>query len=50
MHRRPQCSAAMAELGLGNALIITLHEREQLEVPAGTIEVVPAWQWALGLE
>jgi len=40
---------AMAELRLSTALIVTLHDREQIEVPAGTIEVVPAWQWSLGL-
>jgi hypothetical protein len=42
-------SEAMAELQLPTAVIVTLHDRERIEVPEGTIEVVPAWQWTLGL-
>ena len=39
---------AMTELRLSEAVIVTLHEREQIEVVAGTIQVMPAWQWMLG--
>ena len=38
----------MTELRLSEAVIVTLHEREQIEVAAGTIQVMPAWQWMLG--
>jgi predicted AAA+ superfamily ATPase len=40
-------SEAMAELGLASAEIVTPHEAETIDVPAGTIRVVPAWQWML---
>ena len=39
---------AMTELRLSEAVIVTLHERGQIEVAAGTIQVMPAWQWMLG--
>ena len=41
---------AMTELGRRDATIVTLYERDTVEVGAGTVEVVPAWRWLLGLE
>lgn len=42
--------AAMDELGVRQSTIITMSESEVIEVDAGTIRVVPAWQWLLGEE
>jgi len=39
--------AAMTELGVTTALIVTRDEQETLEVAAGTITVVPAWRFLL---
>ena len=41
---------AMTELGRREATIVTLYERDTVEVGAGIVEVVPAWRWLLGLE
>jgi hypothetical protein len=38
---------AMAETGLAEADIVTLHEDARIETPAGAIRVVPAWRWLL---
>lgn len=40
---------AMAELGLKSGTIVTRYEDEQMDVEAGTIEVVPAWRFLVGL-
>jgi len=40
----------MTELGRRTATIVTLYERDTVEVAAGAVEVVPAWRWLLGLE
>jgi predicted AAA+ superfamily ATPase len=40
-------SAAMEELGLKTARVITLYEREKIKTRAGRIDVVPAWEWFL---
>ncbi len=37
--------AAMTEVGVRTATIITLYEREEIVTDAGTIRVVPAWRW-----
>jgi hypothetical protein len=39
----------MAELGLSTGTIVTRNEDERLDVDAGTIEVLPAWRFLLGL-
>lgn len=41
--------AAMSAAGVREAVIVTLYERETIETSAGTINVEPAWRWALGL-
>jgi predicted AAA+ superfamily ATPase len=38
---------AMAETAVRRATIVTLADRERLRTKAGTIRVVPAWEWAL---
>lgn len=38
---------AMAETGIREAMILTLHESDTVEVPEGTVRVVPAWEWLL---
>lgn len=40
-------AAAMRFASSPTGLVITLRERASLTIPEGTIEVVPAWQWAL---
>lgn len=40
-------AAAMRFANSPTGLVITLRERVSSTVPKGTIEVVPAWQWAL---
>jgi predicted AAA+ superfamily ATPase len=42
-------SEAMAELNLKTGTIVTRNEDERMEVEAGTIEVVPAWRFLVGL-
>ncbi len=42
-------SEAMAELSLPTATMVTRNEEEQIAVDGGTIEVVPAWRYLLGL-
>lgn len=39
--------AAMRFTKLDTGTIITLRERTKIETPAGTIAVIPAWQWCL---
>ncbi|HNY02156.1 MAG TPA: ATP-binding protein [Bacteroidales bacterium] len=38
---------AMMELGISRSMIVTLDETEEIPVPAGTIEVIPIWQFLL---
>jgi hypothetical protein len=40
---------SMAELNLKTGTIVTRNEDERMDVEAGTIEVVPAWRFLLGL-
>jgi len=40
---------AMAELGPKTGTVVTRNEDERMDVEAGTIEVVPAWRFLLGL-
>jgi hypothetical protein len=40
---------AMTELGLAAATIVTKNEEEQIAVDGGTIDIVPAWRYLLGL-
>jgi len=42
-------SEAMAELNLETGTIVTRNEGERIKVEAGTIEVVPAWRFLVGL-
>lgn len=37
----------MAELGVGEATLVTLYDEETVRSPAGTVRVVPAWRWLL---
>ncbi|PLS28714.1 ATP-binding protein [Bifidobacterium parmae] len=39
--------AAMRNAGLARGTLISLEEEGLVTVPAGTIEVVPAWKWCL---
>jgi hypothetical protein len=39
--------AAMEELGLDEATLVTLSADEQLELDAGRVRIVPFWLWAL---
>jgi predicted AAA+ superfamily ATPase len=41
-------SSAMAELKLSKGIMVTLDEKEEIEMEHGTISVVPAWQFFLG--
>ncbi len=38
----------MPELGISEAVIVTLSDEEVIQTEAGTVRVVPAWQWLLG--
>ena len=38
---------AMTELRLNTATLVTLHETGEEKLPGGTVEIVPAWRWAL---
>ncbi len=38
---------AMAETGCRQATIVTLNDRASVDLPTGTVRVVPAWEWAL---
>ncbi|MFH1463229.1 MAG: ATP-binding protein [Pseudomonadota bacterium] len=39
--------AAMSELGVTSATLVTLHEEATLHLPAGPVRVVPVWRWLL---
>ena len=41
---------AMSELGHESATLVTLVDSESVDVDAGTIRIVPASRWALGLD
>jgi predicted AAA+ superfamily ATPase len=38
---------AMSEIGVRTATIVTLNDARTIETEAGTIEVVPLWEWVL---
>jgi predicted AAA+ superfamily ATPase len=40
-------ATAMKELSLNKSFLITLDHHETIKIAEGTIEVLPAWQWAL---
>lgn len=40
-------AVAMDEQGLSEGVMLTLSERETIEVPSGVVRVRPAWEWAL---
>lgn len=40
---------AMAECGIKTGTIVTRNEEDQIRLESGTIEVVPAWRFLLGL-
>ena len=40
-------AAAMGELGVRKSTIVTLYERDTIEMDEGTIRVEPAWRWML---
>lgn len=40
-------TSAMRELGVRDASIVTLYERDTIETADGTIHVEPAWRWML---
>ncbi|MDO4797554.1 MAG: ATP-binding protein [Coriobacteriales bacterium] len=42
--------AAMRAGGVTEGLVVTVGERDQIQVPEGTVRVVPAWSWLLGRE
>lgn len=51
--RRRELRALRAAMRVGEVTeswVVTMSEREQIEVPEGTIHVVPAWSWLLGRE
>lgn len=39
--------AGMAEFGVDEGWVVTLDESEEVDVPEGTVHVVPAWRWLL---
>jgi hypothetical protein len=39
--------AAMAQLGVTESTIVTLHELDRVTTVTGTVDVVPAWHWSL---
>lgn len=39
--------AGMAEVGVGDATLVTLYDEETVRVRSGTVRVVPAWRWLL---
>lgn len=41
---------AMGETNPDVSKIVTLHDSETIVVSSGTIQVVPAWAWMLGIE
>jgi hypothetical protein len=41
-------TAAMRDLRVRRATIVTAYERKTLETDAGKVQVVPAWDWLLG--
>lgn len=40
-------AAAMANTGLRTGTLISLEEEGAVTVPAGTVDVIPAWKWFL---
>jgi len=41
---------AMAELGLNEAVLVTMFDDETIPVEGGVIRAVPAWSWMLGVK
>ena len=39
---------AMARFGVGEGTVVTLDEQGEIELPEGTVHIVPAWRWLLG--
>jgi predicted AAA+ superfamily ATPase len=39
--------AAMRELGIEEATIVTMNDAESIQTDAGTIRVIPAWRWLI---
>lgn len=39
--------AGMAKYGVPESTVVTMDEEEDVEVPSGTVRVVPAWKWLL---
>ena len=37
----------MTELRRDTATLVTLHETGEERLPGGTVQIVPAWRWAL---
>ncbi len=37
--------SAMAQFGVEEAWVVTMDDEEELQTPAGTIRIVPAWKW-----
>jgi len=42
-------SEAMNEIKIKTSTIVTRNEDESIEIDAGTVQVVPAWRFLLGL-
>ena len=42
-------SAAMTELGLDQATLVTLAHEESVKTEVGRVHVIPAWRWLLDL-
>lgn len=40
---------AMRETGLATSTLVTLSEEGEVVTPAGTVRLVPAWKWFLGI-
>jgi predicted AAA+ superfamily ATPase len=40
---------AMEELNVPEGAIVTLHERDRIEIRGRTVHIIPAWEWLLGL-
>lgn len=40
-------AAAMSNTGVGQGIVISMDEEGEVTVPAGNIEVIPAWRWFL---
>lgn len=41
---------AMARMGVREGTVVTERDEREIELPEGTVRVVPAWKWLLGRE